>query len=63
MGPMVQPGGVQGPAPIDFGALAALQQQDALGRYQAGQQQSQGWLDAMGTVGGAFAGNPGLFTD
>ena len=38
--PILQPGGVAGPAPVDFGNLAVQQQQDAAQRYQA-QLQSQ----------------------
>lgn len=55
MGPMVQPGGVQGPAPVDFGQLAAAQQQDAAMRFQAEQQPTQDWMNLIGTVGGGLA--------
>ena len=52
---------VTGPAPVDLGAITALQQADALARFQGAQQQ-QGTLLGLGsTLGGAFLSNPNIF--
>ena len=55
-GPLLQPGGVAGPAPVDFGNIAAMQQQDALARYAGAQQQQAGALGIPTTLAAAFLG-------
>ena len=56
MGPALNPGGVAGPAPVDFGNIAAMQQQDALARYSGAQQQQAGALNIPTSLAAAFIG-------
>ena len=57
--PVVAP--VTGPAPVDFGNIAAMQQADQIARFQGAQQQQQTMLGLPITLGASLLSNPGLF--
>jgi hypothetical protein len=50
-----------GPAPIDLGGIATLQQADAMARFRGAQQQQSTLLGLGATIGGSLLSNPGLF--
>ena len=47
-----------GPAPVDFGAIAGMQQRDALARYAGQQQQQSTALGIPTTLAAAYLGRP-----
>ena len=46
----------RGPAPVDFGAIAGMQQQDLLARYAGQQQQQSTALGIPTTLAAAYLG-------
>jgi len=52
---------VAGPAPVDLGNIAAMQQQDALARFQGQQQRQATALGLPVTLGASLLSNPSLF--
>jgi len=52
--PRVSP--APGPAPVDLGAIAGMQQADALARFQGAQQRQASALNVPVTLGAAYLG-------